>query len=576
MPRPARGTDRPPSAAWPALNGRPKLTRRRAAGAAALLAGLAVPAGVFGDACASYYGARFYTNYSEPVDSEPAVVRAGYSPVVRPGYATSYYGGTSFEPVASYYGGTSDYGGGGIGDVSYYGDTCGGGVSRSSYVYDAGAVSCGSSHETYGSYGSSRGTAVVGGNCTPCPASSQSCPADVLDRGMIESPPAYADPPRGRTPRTTPERPPARDRAPARDFNDRDRDRDRDERDRPDDSEFDLGEPFDRGLYDEPERPIERRRDPEGSVGGFADPPDDRPRGNPFDVPADDPYRPTDPPADDFGDLDDPTMGASDADFGARPEGGVRPAENVRPYRRPSNLAEPPDGTARRVPGMDEPFPDLEAPATGNFDGAAPDGGAVPGEFGDNPGGLGVAPESNEPLGGDPSRVGQPGDGSFPENFDTPARDESFGDDLFPDDPNADDAFGGAPAGGRRSFRLTPNEVDLTGPPLAEEDGGPRLTPPDEPDADVPDADVPDADVPDADVPDASDGAIPKSGGTDAAALPRLITGDLLRRDLRRTRLANRAGRTQIARFRYRDAGPPAPGRSPRQEGASDLQIANK
>ena len=575
MPRPDRGSDRPPRAVWPKLNGRPeqtgrpKLTRRRIAGAAALLGGLVVPAGVFGDACASYYGARYYSNYSEPVAVSAGYApvgavsrRSSYAPVVRTEYATSYYGGTSYEPVSSYYGGTGDYGGGGISDVSYYGDTCGGGASRSSYVYDAGAGTCGPSYETYGSYGSSCGTTVVSGNCTPCPAPPQSCPADVLDRGMIESPPAYADPPPGRTPRTAPDRPPARDREPARDFNDRDRD----DRDRPDDSEFDLGEPFDRGLYDEPDRPIERRRDPEGSVGGFADPPDNRPVGNPYS----DPYRPSesDPPADDFGDLDDPTMGA--ADFGDRPEGGVRPAENVRPYRGPSNLVDPPEGTARQVPGSDEPFPELDAPATGNFEGAAPDGGAVPGEFGDNPGGLGVAPGSNEPLGGDPARIGQPGDGAFFENFDAPVRDESFGEEFLPDDdPNADDAFGGAPAGGRRSFRLTPNEVDLTGPPLPEEDEGPRLTPPDEPDAD-----------PDIDAPDASDGAAPDPGGTDAAALPRLITGDLLRRDLRRTRLADRTGRTRIARFRYREAGPfmpdpSAPGRRS-EPGGADLQIANK
>ncbi|MFH5803017.1 hypothetical protein [Alienimonas sp. DA493] len=603
MPRPARGFDRPSLSRRSRFSPRRLAERwfggRRWAGAAALLAALAVPAGLGAQAYTSFYGLRAYTTYTDPYSgvstqtvrpfwdvfgvfqrpvvssgsvvsagyASPSVYSASYAPAVTTaGYGTSYYGGSSYVPTVSSYGdsvldaGTTYYGGT-VTDAGY-----GGSFYNSSYA--GGAVPYGGT-TSYSVYGSSRGAVTLSDACCqpapvcspcadPCGGTGTSCPGGNCtsysvpgDDDVIESDPVFADPPDDRDDDLDPV--PRRRPAPPTD-------RDRPGRDPLDDLEppafddsFDDAAPSDR---DRPAAP----RTPEDSVRDeFSDdfPDDDRPTGNPYELPTDD----------DFG--DDPMTGSNaDVDFGDAPGSGVRPAENTAPFRRDrGGLADPPGDRTRPVPSTDESFPDFDAPATGNFEDSRPIGGATPGDYGRNPGGIERPGGTGDAFGGDPGIVGQPGDGSF---SDIPGEDPAFGDDLFPGDSYGDDPSA------RSSFRVEPNEVDLTGPPTPGEEAADGPSEAAEETAPETDADS-DAEAapsrlsapepeegPTLDPAAPAEPAAPASGDS-AAAQPRLITAQLLRAELERTRLTPRAGRTRIARFRHRPVEPTA---------TPDVQIA--
>ncbi|NNJ27152.1 hypothetical protein LzC2_32520 [Planctomycetes bacterium LzC2] len=554
-----------------------------------MLAGLAIPAGVFGEAYTSFYGLDAYTTYVDPYSgsstrtvrpfwdvlgvfqrpvgggtpvvaasySSPASYQASYSPAVATASyygGGSYYGGSSYTPVTSHYGGTSSYGD----SASYYGGSvvssgyrseCDGSFYNSGYA--GGALPYGST-AGYSTYGSSRSGVTLSDGCrvvpacTPCtdPCGGECSGGDCTsyspaDDRIFESDPEYADPPDSdrldRVPRRSP--------------------------DRRDDSPLDPLEPpdFNGSEPTERERPAPRRRAPEDSVRDL--PRDDRPTGDPFDDPLD--------PLDDsdFGGVDDPMTGAG-TEFGGDPGTGVRPAEGVAPYTR-GGIAAPPDDRARRSPANDDSFPDLEERVRGNFEGSEPLSGAVPGQYGPNPGGI-ERPATGGAFGGDPGIIGQPGDGSF---ADEPGARPAFDEGFFPeDDPDFE----------RDTYRLlTPNSIDLTGPPVGQ---GEAESPENEAEASE-DVESQDAEE-DAAIPTGLPLSAPKSeveseapvvpeleepeSSDSAAAPPRLITAQLLLDDMQRTRLRSRIGRTRIARFRHREAGPRVP------TAESDVQIATK
>ena len=557
MPRPARGPDRPSRPRRSRLPLR-WATKRRLAGAAALCAGLAVPAAVCGQAATSYYGLGAYTTYTDPYTGAstqtvrpfwdilgvfqrpvvsagyvaPDVYGASYAPAVTTAsyggttLGTSYYGGTSYVPVTSYYGGETVVDGGIYdgGTTTLYGGT----------TFDASCdgLTYGST-ASYGAYGASRGRSTIDDGCrvvpacSPCPdpCARRDCPGgnctsySAPDERLFESDPVYADPKkmdpvprngRGGRGRTEP-------------------------RDLDDSRSFDDADPADRRFLPD------REREPEDSVrdaplpGGFG--PDERPTGSAYENPLDDPLDDNE-----FGGAGDPLTGAG-PDFDD--DSDVQPAGGVERYRRPSRIGEPPAERIRPLPppGADEtPFPPLGDAARGNFSDSAPDGRATPGNYG-------TYPEDDRP----PESL----EGTFDSDPNEPL--EFDGDPFL----QGDSSFDASPPTRRESLRLTPNDVDLTGPPADEE---------------VPDLDLPipadlspvDPEENAAEPAGEAPAAGGESGGDSAAAPPRLITADLLRDGLRRTPLRSRPGRTRIARFRHRPVGPSAPTTAP------DVQIANK
>ncbi|WP_145361087.1 hypothetical protein [Alienimonas californiensis] len=588
MLRPARGFDRPAPSERPRHSLRRLSARwfggRRWVGAAALLAGLAVPAGLGAQAYTSFYGLRAYTTYTDPysgastqtvrpfwdvlgvfqrpVVASGSVVSAGYaSPssysasYAPASYGTSYYGGSSYAPAVSYYG-DSVY----DSSATYYGGTVtdgalGGSFYNSSY---AGGALPYRGTTTYSVYGSSRGSVTLGDACcqpapacSPCadPCGGNACQGGNCtsysvpgDDDVIESDPVFADPPEDLDP--VPSRRPSRPST---------RDRDRDPLDDLEPPSFE--DSFDDAAPSDRPRPAPRTR-PEDSVRDeFSDefPDDERPTGDPFENPLDD--------GGDFG--ADPMTGTnSDGDFGDAPGSGVRPAENTAPFRRDrGGLAEPPGARTRPVPSTDESFSPLDDPTTGNFQDSRPNGGATPGNYGANPGGVQRPSGTGDAFGGDPDNVGRPGDGAFADPpGESPAfSDEFFEEDVFGNDPNA-----------RSSFRLEPNDVDLTGPPTSEDEdaAGETADGTDAPedaasngdaaeDADAADPDSARLSAPEPESGPTLDPAEPAepsapASGDAAAAQPRLITAQLLHEDLRRTRLTLRVGHTRIARFRHR------------------------
>ena len=470
MPRPARGPHR--------LSRRVlRLTRRRVVAGAALTACLAIPAGLFGGAFSSFYAPGPYAAGYFADETVPAV-SLGTTTYYTPTRTSAYADGCESSGSGSY--GSVSYGAGESRAVSYapvdygadYGssacpaDPCGGTVSYGTVSY--GADACGS--YSPGAYAPVR----------TVPPSDACCSSGGFDGEIIESAPVYADPPRTDEPRT-----------------------------------------------DEPRRGRDRPAPPALENGGdpLDDPlpgPDNRPRGNPYDLPEES----GPPPAGGFGE---------EGDFGEDPltdsDSSVRPADGELPYRRPrggaggfGDVADPPDERTRPLPppdSTDESFPPLD------------DGfGGPPGE----PAGDGFGGAPGEPAG-----------------------------DGF------DDAFGldADPAAPRESYRLQPDPVDLTGPPDPDEsaaddpadrepaDGEPAL--PADPPADGA----------------ADDGsADPAPPAESAAAAPRLITAEPRLRDFRRTRVPLRPGRTRIARFRHRIFVPPGAAVPPGPPGGADVQIA--
>ncbi len=627
MSRPARGLDRPPRS-WRSRLVRPRLTKRRAIGAAALAVVLIAPAGVFGEAYTSFYGLDAYTTYADPytgasthtvrpfwdvlgvfqrpVSAGPPLTTAAFSPagVARSsGYApyvttAGYYGGGSFAPATSYYGNAP------YGNASYYGGTSFGGSSvyyDDASAYYGGAVSgtqsgggfgssCGTSYFDFGdaggglSYGTARGFATSGDGCgvpacSPCSdpcgggcAGGNCTSYSVPDERVIESDPVFADPP---SDSTTRRRQPERS---DRDFSDRDipdrsrfdpvpATRDRTDRDR-------------RDLLDPPameDRPAPRRPSSGDSV---RDPirddfPDEDFSGGGFpgggfsedDRPTGSAY--DDPLEEDFGGgLGEPGVRVDPA-FPEGPGDRLLPAGGEAPYvRQPDGVVDPPGEPARPVRRRDEAFPAFDRTDDGAFDGAAPPSSST-GNFGSNPGGVGRVDRSDESFAPDPDMLGGPGDGAFG--------------GLLDERPAADDGFfpGDAPGAGRESFRLRPAPVSPSGPPGPEEDGAAVAPPGDDPVDLVPTDLVPtdlvptDATSEEPGLPD--DGAaggqedVSEPPATDAAAaFPRLITAELLRNSRSRTRLRSRLGRTHIARFRHRAVDPPAPATTP------DVKLATK
>jgi hypothetical protein len=210
-------------------------------------------------------------------------------------------------------------------------------------------------------------------------------------------------------------------------------------------------------------------------------------------------------------------------------------------------------------------------------------GGPTPGNFGRTPAGAGRGGNADESFGASPGAPETPSPFGFE---DEPTRSN----DPFPG--GEEDPFGDVP-GGRRSYRLQPNPIDLTGPPMADEVDGAVAEPPSgdhaAPSGDLParlgdedaapsqeDADdilaaPADTSAPlwDAESEGEAEEDVPASSDDAAAAAPRLIAADLLRDGLRRSRVPHRVGRTRIARFRHRPATW-TPG------GPTDVQVATK
>ena len=521
----------------PARSGSPfgilRPTRRRAAGAAAFAAALALPAVVCGNAYSSYYYGPAVTTYS-----------SSYGPAYG-GTSTAFYGGpATFTPPATFaapaafafrplfprlaarraarraaraarfappavsdsasyaplttasYGATTSYYGGG--------DVCGTTASYapSATTYYAPPVSYESTVSYGPSYASSYtpsafdpscGTVVnyapadaCGGGMTlsqnsggfagdgACPTgdcTSYSFPAGVVPAGgtLIESAPAF----------TTPRDAAPTDRVPSR--SDRlpraapDRDRD---------FEFDREPSRDRRPTDR----LPRDRRP-------AAPRDDRPGGDAYDNPL---YDDTDRDASPGRRRDDP-IPSDDFDDDMNPGGlGTFGADD-------GTVAEPDDAFGAGAFGDEQNYRDEPSFGGESFDESADPGAAA---F-------------------DPSRDLQarpPGD-----EFDDEA------------DPNAVR---------RRQSRFRPAAPD-TAPP--GEQGADDATAP-EPDGGA-DSDSDD----DTDLPAAGDGDPPASAR--GAVLPQLATADLLRSRFRRTRLPEREGRMTVVRARHRGvpAGPASP-----------------